>query len=312
MQLAQLIQARGLQDVQVRFRDLSHDRRAQRQAVAWAVADYAQWHKPDDVRDDAVINVLDLWAVKSNWRSTAPGPWPGSVAAAQASQPQRTVPPIAPQAAAQATVVVSPSVITTSIGAPARVEIWVQDVESLYGGGFELDFDASVVRVQDANPFADGVQIEAGNWLGWLERQLDVANTVYTAAGEIDFFVTQSYPATWKDGSGILARITFVGTANGNSTLEFTSVQLVDDEENNVPAAAQDGEVVVGVGEPAVITASAAEAPLRISEAMRYTAAVTGTELHSRDWDFGGAVSRTGLDCPPEVDLHGVGRLHHQ
>jgi hypothetical protein len=48
MQLAQLIQARGLEDSQVRFVDLSHDRRAQRQAVAWAVADFAQWHKPDD------------------------------------------------------------------------------------------------------------------------------------------------------------------------------------------------------------------------------------------------------------------------
>jgi hypothetical protein len=53
MQLAQLIQARGLQDSQVRFRDLSHDRRAQRQAVAWAVADFAQWHKPDDVEDES-------------------------------------------------------------------------------------------------------------------------------------------------------------------------------------------------------------------------------------------------------------------
>ena len=48
MQLAQLVQARGLQDSQVRFRDLRDNRRAQRQAVAWAVADYAQWHKPDD------------------------------------------------------------------------------------------------------------------------------------------------------------------------------------------------------------------------------------------------------------------------
>jgi hypothetical protein len=43
-----MIQARGLQDSQVGFRDLSDHRRAQRQAVAWAVADYGQRHKPDD------------------------------------------------------------------------------------------------------------------------------------------------------------------------------------------------------------------------------------------------------------------------
>jgi hypothetical protein len=53
MQLAQLIQARGLQDSRVRFRDLRCNRRAQRQAVAWAVADYAQWHKPDDVDNES-------------------------------------------------------------------------------------------------------------------------------------------------------------------------------------------------------------------------------------------------------------------
>jgi hypothetical protein len=53
MQLAQLVQARGLQDSQVRFRDLQDDRRAQRQAVAWAVADYAQWHKPHDVDNES-------------------------------------------------------------------------------------------------------------------------------------------------------------------------------------------------------------------------------------------------------------------
>jgi hypothetical protein len=48
MQLAQLVQARGLPDSQVRFCDLRDNRRAQRQAVAWAVADYAHWHRPDD------------------------------------------------------------------------------------------------------------------------------------------------------------------------------------------------------------------------------------------------------------------------
>jgi hypothetical protein len=53
MQLAQLIQARGLQDSRVRFRDLRYNRRAQRRAVAWAVADYARWHKPDDVDNES-------------------------------------------------------------------------------------------------------------------------------------------------------------------------------------------------------------------------------------------------------------------
>jgi hypothetical protein len=142
-------------------------------------------------------------------------------------------------------VVISPTVITTSIGAPATVEVWVQDVEGLYAGGFDIDFDASVVRVQDANPFVDGVQIEPGSW---LERQLEAANKAYNTTGHIEYSVTQSRPATGKDGSGILARITFVGKSEGSSLLQFSRLKLVDDELVTISASAQDGQVVVAGG----------------------------------------------------------------
>ena len=86
-------------------------------------------------------------------------------------------------------------------------------------GAASLDFDPSVVQV-------DGVQIESGSW---LKRQLELANSVDNTAGEVDFAVTQSHPETEKDGSGILARITFVGVADGISALEFSQVELGDD-----------------------------------------------------------------------------------
>ncbi|MGD8969221.1 MAG: cohesin domain-containing protein, partial [Anaerolineae bacterium] len=203
----------------------------------------AHWNARADVRDDAVIDVLDLTAVRFNWKQSAPGPWPTALGAARADQQPVGVPPLAPQTPAQTTVVISPTSVTTGVGESATVDIWVQDVEDLYGGGFELDFDPSVVNVQDANTFQDGVQIESGSW---LEHQLEVANSADNATGEVDFFVTQSHPATAKDGNGILARITFVGMANGTSTLQFTSVQLVDDQEATITATTQDGEVVVG------------------------------------------------------------------
>jgi hypothetical protein len=205
----------------------------------------AHWNARADVRDDAVIDVLDLTAVKFNWLETAPGLWPTSAVAAPAASGQSGVGPLAPQITAQTTLVISPTTITTSIGAPVTVDIWIQDVQDLYGAGFQLDFDAGVVNVQDANQYQDGVQIESGSW---LEHQLEVVNTADNATGEVDFFITQSHPATAKDGSGILARITFVGMANGTSPLQLPRVQLVDDQENNISTTAQEGEVIVEGG----------------------------------------------------------------
>jgi hypothetical protein len=205
----------------------------------------AHWRARADVRDDEVINVLDLTAVKFNWLQAAPGPWPGSATAAEGVRRQPRLSWPAPQAATQATVMISPPTITTSVGTPATVAIWVEDVENLYGGGFGLDFDASVVNVQDANAFQDGVQIESGSW---LEHQLEVVNSADNTSVEVDFFVTQSHPATAKDGSGILARITFVGVANGSSALHFSRVQLVDDEESEISATVADGQVTVEGG----------------------------------------------------------------
>jgi hypothetical protein len=155
------------------------------------------------------------------------------------------MPSLAPQTPAQTTIVVSPTLVATSVGMPAVAEIWVQDADALYAGGFVLDFDPTVVEVQDVNPFQTGVQIESGSW---LKQQLELANTVDNTAGEIDFAVTQSYPETGKHGGGILARITFVGVADGISALELSQVELVDDEGSIIAASAQDGEIVVRGG----------------------------------------------------------------
>jgi hypothetical protein len=207
----------------------------------------AHWNPRADIRDDEVIDVVDLTAVRFNWQRSAPGPWPAGAAAAgpPAAGWQLPMPSLAPQTPAQTTIVVSPTLIATSVGLPATAEIRVQDADALYAGGFVLDFDPTVVEVQDVNPFQTGVQIESGSW---LKQQLELANTVDNTAGEVDFAVTQSHPETGKDGSGILARITFVGVADGISALEFSQVELVDDEGSIIAASAQDGEVVVRGG----------------------------------------------------------------
>lgn len=203
------------------------------------------WNARADVRDDEVINVLDLTAVKFNWLTSEPGPWPGSMGAARAVVLPPRVTSLSPTVGAQTTLVISPTIAATRVGAPVTVAIWVQDVDDLYGGGFHLAFDPSVVQVQDANPFEPGVQIESGSW---LQQQLEVVNSADNTTGQVDFFVTQSYPASSRSGSGILARIAFGGVTEGSSPLQFSSWQLVDDEENIIAATGQDGQVIVEGG----------------------------------------------------------------
>jgi hypothetical protein len=215
-------------------------------ALAWdSSPGDANWNPRVDMRDDEVIDVLDLTAVRFNWRMSAPGPWPGTMAAAEGGGWEVGEPLLGMEANAEPTIVVSPTLLATSAGVPAVAEIWVEDVEGFYGGAFLLNFDPSVVEVRDANPYQDGVQIESGSW---LEMQLELANSVDNTAGEVDFGVTQHYPAAGKDGSGILARITFAGVEDGITALEFSQWQLADDEGGIIAASAQDGEVVVRGG----------------------------------------------------------------
>jgi streptogramin lyase len=201
----------------------------------------AHWNSRADVRDDSVIDVSDLIAVKYNWGQMAPGPWLATASATGAARLSVGTQP----SAAETTVVISPTIISTSVGMPVVVEVWVQDVEDLYGGGFQLLFNAGTVNVQDADPSQEGVQIESGNW---LKRQLEVINSADNGYGRIDFFVTQRHPETPKSGSGVLARITFIGMEEGSATLHFDSVQLVDETANEILASAQDGTVVVQPG----------------------------------------------------------------
>ena len=53
-----------------------------------------------------------------------------------------------------------PLVTVVGIGGQVVVNIYIQDVQNLYGADIRLSFDPAVLEVQDANPAVSGVQIQ--------------------------------------------------------------------------------------------------------------------------------------------------------
>jgi hypothetical protein len=202
----------------------------------------AHWNGRADVRDDLVVDVFDITAVKFNWEQTAPGPWPGSSASGSAQSHYEASAPNRANVSLQASASISPTASTVSTGDQTVVEVWIDGVSNLYGGGFRIDFDPTVVNVVDSNPAQQGVQIESGSW---LKRQYEAANSVDHNYGRIDFFVTQRYPAAPLSGGGLLARIALAGVAPGTTPLHFDTVQLVDASASEIPTLATDGTVTV-------------------------------------------------------------------
>jgi hypothetical protein len=213
----------------------------------------ARWFEAGDITDDQAINILDMVAVQFNYFAVAPGAW--GTALAQGSPELDRAGTLTSQERADVTtqVVVSPSQASLAgVGETVEMEITVQDVTDLYAAQVQLTFDPSVVQVQDADPrpSSPGVQIRPGVFLD-PANQYVLVNEADNATGEIDFAVTQLYPAVAQSGSGVLATVIFEAVDPGTSPVQLVGVRLLDDtpqDPQEIPAGAQHGEIVVEGG----------------------------------------------------------------
>jgi hypothetical protein len=248
-----------LPDVTLLGGDVNHDDRieladADALGLAWnsTPAD-ARWFEAGDITDDQVINILDMVAVQFNYLAVAPGAW--GAALAQGSPELDRAGRLTSQDRADVTtqVVVSPSHASQAgVGETVELDIEVQDVTDLYAVQVQLTFDPSVVQVQDADPrpSSPGVQIRPGVFLD-PANQYVLVNEADNAMGEIDFAVTQLYPAEARNGSGVLATVIFEAVDQGTSPVHLVGVRLLDDtpqDPQEIPAGAQHGEIMVRGG----------------------------------------------------------------
>ncbi len=111
-------------------------------------------------------------------------------------------------------------------GQPVTVDVIAEGVSNLYGAEIHLSFDPTMVRLEDADPQQDGVQITPGSLLA-PDQGFVVANTSDNAAGTAVFAITLVNPAPSVDGGGVVARLTFVPLQPGALRLELENVKLV-------------------------------------------------------------------------------------
>lgn len=181
----------------------------------------------------------------------APGPTATSMPVKTATGiPTRTVTPSVSATPAPSVgvlvVVSSPSV---PVGQPVVVYVVADAVERLYAFDVRLSFDAGRLEVVDADgDVSNGVQVGAGEFMP-QDQGFTLRNSADNEAGTVEYVFTLMRPALPVTGTGVLARITFRGKAEGVAAIRLRQVMLADDGARGIAVRLEDGEVrVVGGG----------------------------------------------------------------
>lgn len=148
------------------------------------------------------------------------------------------------QAQATPTVFTRPEITTIAPGAGRTIEIWVKDVNDLYGVDLKIRFDPAIVEVRDSDPDRVGIQIEPGSFLSPATGFIAM-NEVNPATGEIRYAMTEVNPAPPVSGTGVIVRVTFRGRAEGQSAITLLDVKLADRNAEPIAAQVVNGQVVV-------------------------------------------------------------------
>lgn len=158
-----------------------------------------------------------------------------------------------------ARVTLSPASATVGEGQTAAVQVWVRDVQDLYGLDIRLQFDPAAVEVVDEYPQQGGVQVRPGDL---LNVDFIIRNTVNNEEGTIWYALTQVNPSAPVSGSGVAFVILFRGKRAGlTSALAFTNAQLATRTGAMIPCTPEDGAIRVVQAEQAPPTPTQAPPP---------------------------------------------------
>jgi hypothetical protein len=130
-------------------------------------------------------------------------------------------------------------------GQPVTVDVIAEGVSNLYGAEIHLRFDPNTLRLEDADPQQDGVQLIPGSLLD-PSQGFVVANRSDNQAGTAVFAITLVNPAPPVEGSGGVARLTLVPLQPGALQVGLENVKLVTRDLQTLEVAVSGLEVQVG------------------------------------------------------------------
>jgi hypothetical protein len=134
-----------------------------------------------------------------------------------------------PSQTGYATVAVSPSSITGSVGQSFGVNVTVTNVtdsSGLYGWEFRLNWTVSILNVSN---IVEGSFLKSGGGSTFFSNSFD------NAKGHMIADCTLEGPVNGVTGGGILATITFHIIDAGQSTMNLYNATLVDANEIDIP-----------------------------------------------------------------------------
>jgi hypothetical protein len=127
---------------------------------------------------------------------------------------------IAEQSSAGALVRVAPASGSFAVGEEIEVEVWIDNVQDLYGADVQLAFDPAVLKVLDADPATGGVQVAPRDDL--LSPDWVLKKEANNKQGTVWYALTQLNPSEPANGSGALFAFTFqvIGPGEAAITIE--------------------------------------------------------------------------------------------
>lgn len=142
-----------------------------------------------------------------------------------------------------------PSVVLDfGVGETREVQMIIKNVDGLNEIEVHVSFEPRYVRIDDANPDTDGVQIRVGDMP--VPAQV-IRNEVNNDAGLFIYHVAQE-PGSEARGTGVVASFTLRAMAEGGSPLRFNVVELKNTEGQGMPMPERiNGLVTIGVSDVA-------------------------------------------------------------
>jgi len=139
-----------------------------------------------------------------------------------------------------------PGALAGYVGQPLVFDIYVEEIVGLWGADVRMGFDPALAQLVDADPHAEGIQIEIRD--DFLGANFVLRKNGDNDTGEIRYAVTylngpwDHQPAT---GSGSLARVTLEPIMPGAFTMPFTYYVLNDVDGFVIEAAAVECPVTI-------------------------------------------------------------------
>ncbi len=145
----------------------------------------------------------------------------------------------------QTTITVVPASATMNYDEILEIQVWVNNVDELYGADVILTFDPTVLEVIDEDPSRTGVQIQNG---GFLEVGFMIYNYGDNINGVIRYTNTQLNPTPAVTGSGKLFVAHIKAKKVATSHLTFSKWDMSDRNGNLISATTQPG--IININPP--------------------------------------------------------------